>query len=505
MKRKISLFLMLIMFTFSSVNFAYASNDGVTTLKLNADIKLYLPEGYQKGWLSLDITEDDVYSFEFVSNGGLSISLYDRQGTEIGFIGNPEWNDLKEKYIHKGNIFLHKGSYLVGVNSNTDDVNLTVKIIKSNNNNVKDFEALSDTDTILPLQFNTKTQGAIYGFKATTPYKDENDWYEVKINTAGKYQVTGESTIECYLHLFKDSDLNRDYWGISSNSNQLKKKYILDGEFQIDEPGLYYVRISTPYQPSIFQDNGTGIISNMNFGFYEFQIFSDSYAENPVSTKAPATISTPVGVKINWENTDNTGFRVYRAEAGGVPVAVSGIVYGNSFVDVNVESGKKYYYMVVPENESSVPVVDEKTSSEAVTETILQPENTGIKNFILMKIGNPNMTVGDKVLEIDPGRGTAPIIQNGRTLVPIRAIIEAMNGTVDWNESERKVTLNANGHNVQMWLGKKEFIVDGVTKQMDIAPDTINDRTMLPIRFATENVGCQIEWIGSTQEIIIVF
>jgi hypothetical protein len=40
---------------------------------------------------------------------------------------------------------------------------------------------------------------------------------------------------------------------------------------------------------------------------------------------------------------------------------------------------------------------------------------------------------------------------------------------------------------------------------MDVAPAIVNDRTLLPIRFAAENLGCEIEWIGSSREIVIVF
>jgi len=58
---------------------------------------------------------------------------------------------------------------------------------------------------------------------------------------------------------------------------------------------------------------------------------------------------------------------------------------------------------------------------------------------------------------------------------------------------------------VVMWLNNREIIVDGEAKNMDVAPQTINDRTMVPVRFVAENIGCQIAWIGSTQEVIIVF
>ena len=40
---------------------------------------------------------------------------------------------------------------------------------------------------------------------------------------------------------------------------------------------------------------------------------------------------------------------------------------------------------------------------------------------------------------------------------------------------------------------------------MDIAPEIINGRTMLPLRFVAENVGCLVEWIGSTKEVVIVY
>jgi hypothetical protein len=52
---------------------------------------------------------------------------------------------------------------------------------------------------------------------------------------------------------------------------------------------------------------------------------------------------------------------------------------------------------------------------------------------ITLQIDNPQMTVNDEVSEIDPGNGTTPVIVSDRTLVPIRAIIEAMGGSVDWD------------------------------------------------------------------------
>jgi len=90
-------------------------------------------------------------------------------------------------------------------------------------------------------------------------------------------------------------------------------------------------------------------------------------------------------------------------------------------------------------------------------------------------------------------------------MAPIRAIAEAMGGGAGWDGAERKATVSANGHEVAMWIGKKDITADGAAASMDVAPMIRNDRTFLPIRFVAENIGAPVAWIGSTREIVIVF
>jgi outer membrane lipoprotein-sorting protein len=56
-----------------------------------------------------------------------------------------------------------------------------------------------------------------------------------------------------------------------------------------------------------------------------------------------------------------------------------------------------------------------------------------------------------------------------------------------------------------MWMGKTELIVDGVSKTMDTVPMSLNGRTMVPVRFAAENVGCDVQWFPATSEISILY
>jgi hypothetical protein len=127
------------------------------------------------------------------------------------------------------------------------------------------------------------------------------------------------------------------------------------------------------------------------------------------------------------------------------------------------------------------------------------------KIIIILQINNKYMTVNGVKKEIDPGRGTVPVIIKGRSLVPIRAIIEELGGTVDWDGVERKVTIKFKDKTIELWIDKKVAKVNGTSKELDVPPMILNGRTMLPIRFVSENLGCEVKWDGSTQTVTITY
>jgi len=131
---------------------------------------------------------------------------------------------------------------------------------------------------------------------------------------------------------------------------------------------------------------------------------------------------------------------------------------------------------------------------------------------IVMYPGNPYMTVNGVKKEIDPGRGTKPVIipKWGRTVVPIRAIVEALGGTIEWDGVARKVTIKFNGNIIELWIDNPEARVNGKGKWIDennhdVRPIIVNDRTMLPLRFVVENLGCRVEWEPKTRKITIIY
>jgi len=132
---------------------------------------------------------------------------------------------------------------------------------------------------------------------------------------------------------------------------------------------------------------------------------------------------------------------------------------------------------------------------------------------IILNPDNPYMTVNGTKQEIDPGRETKPVIKNSRTLVPIRAIVEALGGSIDWNDTEKMVAITLKDTTIKLWINKSQAQVDApllILKWIDesnhkVVPEIINGRTMVPVRFVAEILGCSVDWDSNTKTITIKY
>lgn len=97
----------------------------------------------------------------------------------------------------------------------------------------------------------------------------------------------------------------------------------------------------------------------------------------------------------------------------------------------------------------------------------------------------------------------APVIQNGRTLVPFRAIFEALGADVEWNERTNMVSGYRGPSFVLLQPGSTRGWITGREVRLDVGPVIISGRTMVPLRFVAESLGAQVEWVDSTRTINI--
>jgi len=92
-----------------------------------------------------------------------------------------------------------------------------------------------------------------------------------------------------------------------------------------------------------------------------------------------------------------------------------------------------------------------------------------------------------------------PVFTNGRTMVPIRVIAENLGADVEWIENGEQVIIKQAGTTIRMALNNRTAQVNGVNTQIpDVAPFALNGRTLVPLRFVSEYLGCAVEWCDKT-------
>ena len=96
-----------------------------------------------------------------------------------------------------------------------------------------------------------------------------------------------------------------------------------------------------------------------------------------------------------------------------------------------------------------------------------------------------------------------PQIIDNRTMVPLRAIFEAMGANVDWNGDTQTVTAARGGTTVVMQVGNNVITVNGNAITLDVPPMIVDNRTLVPVRAVAESFGADVEWRPTTQTVFI--
>jgi len=96
-----------------------------------------------------------------------------------------------------------------------------------------------------------------------------------------------------------------------------------------------------------------------------------------------------------------------------------------------------------------------------------------------------------------------PIIENGRTLVPLRAIFEAMGATVTWNDTTNTITATKGSTTVILPIGSTAPTVNGEVYKLDVPAKIIDNRTLAPLRFVGEAFGGNVGWDENNSTIYI--
>jgi len=198
------------------------------------------------------------------------------------------------------------------------------------------------------------------------------------------------------------------------------------------------------------------------------------------SASAGGTITPSGTVNVNYGDsktftiTPNSGYKISNVKVDGGSVgSVSSYPFQNIISSHTIEA----------------------TFEKEITQTV-----------IVLQIGKSTFTVNGSARTLD----SPPIIKNSRTLLPIRAIVEALGGTIEWIPTTKSITIRLGSTYIGMQIGNSTAVVNGYVMNIDpdnpkVVPEIINSRTMLPLRFVTEKLGCDVQWDGTTKTITITY
>ena len=94
-----------------------------------------------------------------------------------------------------------------------------------------------------------------------------------------------------------------------------------------------------------------------------------------------------------------------------------------------------------------------------------------------------------------------PVVQNERTLVPVRFVAEALGHKVLWDADSNSV--NIDGGKIVLCIGTKQAKINGKNVILDVASTVINNRTMVPLRGVAETLDCSVDWVAETQTVLV--
>ncbi|MBO5454542.1 MAG: hypothetical protein J6A69_11385 [Clostridia bacterium] len=220
-----------------------------------------------------------------------------------------------------------------------------------------------------------------------------------------------------------------------------------------------------------------------------FKLTKYASASNSEQSVEIKLVENPTG---RFYGEDSTEFvPVYGASSVVLPVIEGeGEIFDSENVDTPVDEG---------EAEDFEEIVS------GITVPVNRPSHSEIKKYkttIILTIDSVEIKVNNNALIND----VAPIIVNDRTMLPVRIIAQELGVTPEniiWDEKAQKVTVITDEKKIEIYIDSSKAYVNGATVELDSPAFIQNDRTYLPLRFISENLGASVDWDEDLQQVTI--
>ena len=265
----------------------------------------------------------------------------------------------------------------------------------------------------------------------------------------------------------------------------------------------YYNPVTSLQNVQLTEPTGLGILDNGKLTAKQAGTATIKALSGAVSTTLPVTIIGKDGIsklKISIDNTEFSDGSSHQLKAkvtlkNGTEkdVNATALIWSTEGFDGEVNANGKLTIGQIGNSQTGVV----KASYDGFEAEL--PLKFADGQMVQLTIDSTTLMKNGQASEMD----VAPSIVNGRTMVPVRFIAEAMDGLVDWNADLQTAYIALNGSMVEMPILSNVIYVNGEMVAIDTPPQIVNGRTMIPLRAAAEGLGLHVNYDDATRTITI--
>lgn len=230
------------------------------------------------------------------------------------------------------------------------------------------------------------------------------------------------------------------------------------------------------------------------------QVYIRLSSDNPETDKGDY-YGAKLNIKTGWNDYE---IELVKIKASGTPlgydqissigITTSGYSMTNDLANMVITWGN--IYLSADSSAASLKPTPTPTPEPVATASpVPDADIDKLNGSVALMINTSDAYAAGEIKKVDSeNSAVTPVILNSRTLVPVRFISENFGAQIGWDGESRTVTVDADGKIIKLVIDSDKMTVDGSETTLDCPATILNDRTMIPLRALVEALGKNVFW-----------